>query len=126
MEDNHIEIVHNFITLGSIICDNADCEKEIRRRLAMGRSTMTKLAKIMKDKGISVATKPKLVYSLVCPVVFFYLPFLSSIHEKANCIAILWTGSPHSLGSCLFRGLVTYGSESWTLRKADQRRLNEF
>ena len=35
----------------------------------------------------------------------FYLPFLSSIHEKANCIAILWTVSPHSLGSCLFRGL---------------------
>ena len=89
MEDNHIEIVHNFITLGSIICDNADCEKEIRRRLAMGRSTMTKLVKIMKDKGISVATKPKLVYSLVCPI-------------------------------------VTYGSESWTLRKADQRRLHAF
>ena len=37
--------------------------------------------------------------------VLFYLPFLSSIHEKANCIAILWTGSPHSLGSCFFRGL---------------------
>ena len=34
----------------------------------------------------------------------FYLPYLSSIHEKANCIAILWTVSPHSLGSCLFRG----------------------
>ena len=37
--------------------------------------------------------------------VLFYLPYLSSIHEKANCIAILWTVSPHSLGSCLFRGL---------------------
>ena len=36
----------------------------------------------------------------------FYLPYLSSIHEKANCIAILWTGSPHSLGSCLFRGFL--------------------
>ena len=35
----------------------------------------------------------------------FYLPFLSTVHEKANCIAILWTGRPHSLGSCLFRGL---------------------
>ena len=35
----------------------------------------------------------------------FYLPYLSSIHEKANCIAILWTVSPHSLGSCLSRGL---------------------
>ena len=34
----------------------------------------------------------------------FYLPYLSSIHEKANYIAILWTGSPHSLASCLFRG----------------------
>ena len=27
----------------------------------------------------------------------FYLPYLSSIHEKANCIAILWTGTPHFL-----------------------------
>ena len=35
----------------------------------------------------------------------FYLPYLSSIHEKVNCIAILWTVSPHSLGSCLSRGV---------------------
>ena len=32
------------------------------------------------------------IFILFC---LFYLPFLSSIHEKANCIAILWTGSPH-------------------------------
>ena len=45
-------------------------------------------------------------YYNICFVLFlFYLPYLSSIHEKASCIAILWTGSPHSLGSCLFRGL---------------------
>ena len=43
--------------------------------------------------------------SLFFVLFLFYLPFLSSIHEKANCIAILWTGSPHSIGSCLFRGL---------------------
>ena len=36
---------------------------------------------------------------------FLYLPYLSSIHETANHIAILWTGSPHLLGSCRFRGL---------------------
>ena len=56
---------------------------------------------------------PQLLRPALQPVVFiflflfylFYLPYLSSIHEKANCIAILWTGSPHSLGSCLFRGL---------------------
>ena len=45
-------------------------------------------------------------YEFFCFFLFlFYLPFLSSIHEKASCIAILWTVSPHSLGSCLFRGL---------------------
>ena len=40
--------------------------------------------------------KPRLFY-------YYYLPFLSSIHEKANCIAMFWTVSPHSLGSCHFR-----------------------
>ena len=32
-----------------------------------------------------------------------YCSYLCSIHEKANCIAIFWTGRPHSLGSCHFR-----------------------
>ena len=71
LEDDHIEMVHNFNFLGSIICDDADCEIEIRRRLAMGRSTMTKLARIMKDDDISVATKTKVVYFLVFPVVTY-------------------------------------------------------
>ena len=35
----------------------------------------------------------------------FFLPYLSSIHEKANTIAIFWTRRPHSLGSCYFRGV---------------------
>ena len=50
--------------------------------------------------------------SLMCCVgyqhncfLFFYLPYLSSIHEKANCVAIFWTGSPHSLGRYYFRGV---------------------
>ena len=34
-------------------------------------------------------------------VFFFWIcSYLSSIHEKVNCIAIFWTGRPHSLGSC--------------------------
>ena len=41
----------------------------------------------------------------VSAIVFFYLPYLSSIHEKANCIAIFWTGRPQSLRSCHFRGV---------------------
>ena len=37
----------------------------------------------------------------------FYLPYLSSIYEKANCIALFWTGRPHSLGSHHFRAVWT-------------------
>ena len=33
---------------------------------------------------------------------FCICSYSSSIHEKANCIAIFWTGRPHSLGSCHF------------------------
>ena len=36
---------------------------------------------------------------------FFCCPYLSYIHKKANCIAVVWTGCPHSLGSCHFRGV---------------------
>ena len=45
LENDHIEIVHNFNFLGSIICDDANRGKEIRRRLAMGSSTTIKVAK---------------------------------------------------------------------------------
>ena len=69
LKDDHVKIVLNFNFLGSIIHDDADCEKEIRRRLAMGCSTMTKLAQIMKDEDISVATKTRLVYFLVFLIV---------------------------------------------------------
>ena len=38
-------------------------------------------------------------------IIFLCFSYLSSIYEKANCIAILWTGRPHSLGSCFFQGV---------------------
>ena len=38
-------------------------------------------------------------------MIFFYCPCLSSIHERANCIAMLWTGHSHLLRSCHFRGV---------------------
>ena len=57
------------------------------------------------DIALTASGIPPFTGCLFFCFVLFYLPYLSSIHEKANCIAILWTGSPHSLGSCLFRGL---------------------
>ena len=54
-------------------------------------------------KHLGIKTRSPFIITLLS-FFLFYLPYLSSIHEKANCIAILWTVSPHSLGSCLFRG----------------------
>ena len=50
-----------------------------------------------------LSIKRKAVFTLFC--FLFYLPYLSSIDEKADCIAILLSVSLHSLGSCLSRGL---------------------
>ena len=47
------------------------CEKEIRRRLAMGRSAMGGLTKIWKDREITLRTKIRLVKSLVFPIVLY-------------------------------------------------------
>ena len=36
---------------------------------------------------------------------FFYLPYLSSIHKKANCITIFWAGHLHTLESYHFQNI---------------------
>ena len=35
----------------------------------------------------------------------YYYPYLSFIHERANCIAVFWTKYPHSFGSYHFLGV---------------------
>ena len=40
VDGKYIEVVSHFIFLGSLITKGGFCEKEIRRRLAMGRSAM--------------------------------------------------------------------------------------
>ena len=71
VDGKHIEVVSNFIFLGSLITKDGLCEKEIRRRLAMGRSAMGGLTKIWKDRGITLRTKIRLVKALVFPVVLY-------------------------------------------------------
>ena len=66
VDGKHIEVVSHFIFLGSLITKDGFCEKEIRRRLAMGR-----LMKIWKDRGITLSTKIRLVKALVFPIVLY-------------------------------------------------------
>ena len=76
-----METVTDFIFLGSQITTDGDCSNEIKRRLLLGRKTMTNLDSILKSRDITLLTKVHLDKAVVFPV-------------------------------------VTYGCESWTIKKA--------
>ena len=52
-----MEIVRDFIIVGSKITADADCSHEIKRRLLLGRKVMTKLDSIFKSRDITLPTK---------------------------------------------------------------------
>ena len=84
-----VEIVADFIFLGSKITADGDCSHEIKRRLLLGRKVMTNLHSILKSRDITLSTKVHLFKPIVFPV-------------------------------------VMYGCESWTVKKAEHRRIDAF
>ena len=50
---------------------DGDCSHEIKRRLLLGRKTMTKLNSILKSRDITLPTKVHLVKAMVFPVVMY-------------------------------------------------------
>ena len=64
-----VEIVSDFIFLGSKITTDGDCSHEIKRCLLLGRKVMTNLDSIFKSRDITLPTKVSLVKAVVFPVV---------------------------------------------------------
>ena len=60
-----MEIVTDFLFLGSKITAEHDCSHEIKRRLLFGRKAMTKLDSILKSRDISLPTKVCVVKAMV-------------------------------------------------------------
>ena len=84
-----MEIVADFIFLGSQITAGGNCSREMKRHLLLGRIAMTSLDSILKSRDITLPTKVHLVKAMVFPV-------------------------------------VMYGCESWTIKKAEHRRIDAF
>ena len=84
-----MEIVSDFIFLGSKIAADGDCSHEMKRRLLLVRKVMTNLDSILKRRDITLPTKVRLVKAIVFPI-------------------------------------VMYECESWTLKKAEHRRIDAF
>ena len=66
-----MEIVIDFVFLGSKIAADADCSHEIKRHLLLGRKAMTNLDSIFKSRDINFTTKDHLVKAMVFPVVMY-------------------------------------------------------
>ena len=66
-----MEIVIDFIFLGSKITADGDCSHEIRRCLLFGRKVMTNQDSILKSRDITLPTKVHLVKAMVFPVVMY-------------------------------------------------------
>ena len=71
IEGETVEIVSDFIFLGSKITADCDCSHEIKRRLLLGRKVMTNLESIFKSRDITLPTKVCLVKAMVFPVVMY-------------------------------------------------------
>ena len=84
-----MEIMPDFILLGSKITADGDCSHEIKRCLLLGRKAIANLDSILKSRDITLPTKVHLVKAMVFPV-------------------------------------VMYGCESWTVKKAEHRRIAAF
>ena len=66
-----VEIVADFIFLGSKITADGVCSHEIKRRLLLGRKVTTNLDSILKSRDITLPTKVCLVTAMVFPVVMY-------------------------------------------------------
>ena len=84
----------DFIFLGSKITADGDCSNEIKRRLLLGRKVMTNLDSILKSRDNKKKSRDITLPTKVRLVKAMVFP------------------------------VVTYGCESWTVKKAERRRIN--
>ncbi|KAF7245282.1 Neuropilin and tolloid-like protein 1 [Varanus komodoensis] len=89
IDGEEMEVVTDFIFLGSKITADGECSQGIKRHLVLGRKVMANLDSILKSRDITLPTKVRMVKAMVFPV-------------------------------------AMHGSENWTIRKAECRRIEAF
>ena len=66
-----MEIVTDFIFLGSKITADGDCSHEIKRCTFLGRKARTSLDSILKSRGITLLRKVHIAKAMIFPVVMY-------------------------------------------------------
>ena len=83
IDEETMETVTDFVFLGSKITADGDCSHEIKRRLLLGRKSMTNLDSILKSRDITLPAKVHLVKAMAFPVVMYGCE--SWTIKKAEC-----------------------------------------
>ena len=83
IEGENVEAVTDFIFLGSKITAEVDSSHKIKRRLLLGRKSMTNLDTILKSRDITLLTKVHIVKVMVFPIVMYRCE--SWTIKKAEC-----------------------------------------
>ena len=68
LEEETVEILKEFKYLDTLITNNYDDTKEIRRIIAIVKNSTVSLTKTWKDRSISKKTKIRLLRSIVFPI----------------------------------------------------------
>ena len=108
-----MEVVTDFLFLGSKITVDGDCSHEIIRHLLLSRKAMTNLDSVLKSRDITLPTKVCIIKAMVFPVV--------------TCSCESWTVKVvHQIISAFelwcWRRLLRV---TWTARRANQSTLRE-
>ena len=109
-----MEIVTDFIFLGSKITVDGDCSHEIRTHLYLGRKAMPNLDSILKSRVITLPTKVHLVKIMVFPGVMYRCEswtIKKAEHQRVDAFE-LWC----------WRRLLRV---PWTARRSNQSILKE-
>ena len=89
IDGENVEMMSDFIFLGSKVTADDDCIHEINRHFLLGRKAMRNLDSVLKSRDMTLPTKVRLLKAMVFPV-------------------------------------VTYGCESWSVKKAEHLRIDAF
>ena len=109
-----MEIVTDFIFLGSKITADGDCSHEITRHLFLGRKAMTDLDSVLKSRNLTLPTKVWIVEAMVFPIVMYGCEswtIKKAKHRRINAFE-LWC----------WRRLLRV---PWTAKKSNQSILKE-
>ena len=107
-----MEIMTDFIFLGSKITADSDCNHEIKRHLLLGRKAMTNLNSISKSRDMTLPTKVHLVKAMVFPVVMYGYETINKAESQRIDVFELW----------YWRRLLRV---PWTARRSNQSILKE-